>query len=154
MAKINNELKPKNGHNTQAWKRPQKLEEMSEECETEQTGYISNSLRIRQMISAGQRLMASRQNDFDFVVDKVLDDADLEDITRKRNVDLVEVADLHKKVLKRIKDKNQEIREKNRAEERIKQKQLLKDEIIKEIDSAKNEEKPEVKTPKKKESTD
>lgn len=115
-------------------KRPQKGEVFSAESLTDKTGYVSNSVRIKQMMTAGQMLSEARKEDFDFPADHLDMDKEIEDVTRIRGIDLVDVMEAREKVCNNIRKKRKERIAKVRQEEREEQKKLLLAEINKELD--------------------
>lgn len=72
------------------WKRPKKVyvEINSGEIRVEKAGYISAQKRIENLILAGQRLVKSRSESYDFNGEP---DLEYVDISRSKNVDIVDI---------------------------------------------------------------
>lgn len=93
------------------WKRPDKVnyEINSGEIRVEKAGYISAQKRIENLILAGQRLVASRSDQYDFAGEP---DLDYVDLTRSKNVDIVDVDQATQYLEEKAKKAAQDLKEK------------------------------------------
>lgn len=111
--------------------------QMSPENKVEQLGQMRNSVKVKQLITAGRLLEASRDDQFDFNLNIDMTEQ-LEDITRIKGVDLVDVMEAKQKLIEKIKNKRSEYLKKIKEEQHNHQKELLKKEIIKELENQSN----------------
>lgn len=85
----------------------------------EQTGAIPIVVRIKQMEAAGRRLAAIRQEQYDYPDDLPVDLA-IEDVTRMRGLDLVDIEAATKAIAQRMYKARKDKWERIKAEQRAK----------------------------------
>lgn len=95
--------------------------------------FIPNSTLIKQMIAAGEKLDNVRRGNYDYEMDIDLDD-ELEDISRKRNVDISEVVKVRDEVIKRLAEQRKKMIEDREKQLDDKKKEDLRKEIMKEFE--------------------
>lgn len=113
------------------WKRPTKknYEKNSGEILVEKVGYISAQKRIENLMLAGERLVASRTEAFDFAEGKE-PDLEFSDFTRSKNIDRVDIDEAQAYLEKKSKLMANDIKDK------AKLKPVQKDDIDKELQSS------------------
>lgn len=81
---------------------PPKGEVLTQDTQTEQSGYVDPKRQIEDMILAGRRLDEARKNQFDFPSGEEIDE-DLYDPTRSGNFDLSDASQIQFEANERIK---------------------------------------------------
>lgn len=136
-----------NKYNTIANRIKSKAEIIPNKSKVDITGSISNSVRIKQLINTGKRLEAHRADNYDFNYTDIDLNTEIEDITRIKGVDLVDVMKAKERLIQKIKEKKQERFKALNEQQQAEYKKMLKADIIKELEMEKlnQENKKEIK---------